>query len=236
MDKIFNENKKELIQNKPVSLLEKIQSEYFLKIIFLNLSKKKLLFTVKYNKRLQNHLNINKGDYIKFCEEYTPIEIELIPSEGKSGKFINMILKKSYYHIYFNDSQEEIKKNYLDENDKVKKIRIILDFHINMFNLLFRDCKIIESISFKKFYRKNIIDMNSLFYGCLSLKQINFSSFNTNNVTSMNSMFCKCPSLKEFNLSTFNSDNVKDMGDMFCECSLLEGLNHLTLILIMLLI
>ena len=154
MDKIFNENKKELIQNKPVSLLEKIQSEYFLKIIFLNLSKKKLLFTVKYNKRLQNHLNINKGDYIKFCEEYTPIEIELIPSEGKSGKFINMIKKKSYYHIYFNDSQEEIKKNYLDENDKVKKIRIILDFHINILIYYSEIARLLNQYHLKNFIEK----------------------------------------------------------------------------------
>ena len=65
--------------------------------------KKKKLQIVKYNKRIQNRLSLDVKDYKEYCE----IEIEIIPSKGKYGEFINIDEKdKLYYHIYFN----EIKK------------------------------------------------------------------------------------------------------------------------------
>ena len=47
-----------------------------------------------------------------------------------------LILKKKnekYYHIYFNDNKEEIKRNYLDENDNVSKFKIIIDYQVKSF-------------------------------------------------------------------------------------------------------
>ena len=57
---------------------------------------------------------------------------------------------------------------------------------------LFWDCKCIESINFKKFYRNNITNMECIFAGCSSLKELNLSNFNTNNVTDMYEMFYGC--------------------------------------------
>ena len=43
-------------------------------------------------------------------------------------------------------------------------IKIIIDYQIKSFELLFYECKCIESINFKKFYRNNINNMENMFY------------------------------------------------------------------------
>ena len=93
----------------------------------------------------------------------------------------------------FNDNKEEIKNSYkIEEEDKVTKIKIIIDYQVKSFLILFSWCKCIESINFKKFYRNNITDMSYMFYGCSSLKELNLNNFNTNNVTNMSYMFYGC--------------------------------------------
>ena len=42
-----------------------------------------------------------------------------------------------YYHIYFDKSKEEIKRNYLNENEKVKIINIRIDYQVKYFKELF---------------------------------------------------------------------------------------------------
>ena len=83
-------------------------------------------------------------------------------------------------------------KYWLNKNDKISKINIIIDYQVESFNKLFDDCKCIESICFKKFYRNNITNMSYMFCECSSLKELNLNNFNTNNVTDMNYMFSKC--------------------------------------------
>ena len=163
--------------------------------------KKKKLEIVKYNKKEQNRLNLCVKDYKEYSETFTPIEIEIIPTKDKYGRFININENdKLYYHIYFNDNKEEIKNKYeIEEEDKVTKIKIIIDYQVKSFKKLFFFCKCIESINFKKFYRNNIIDMSYMFYGCSSLKELNLNNFNTNNVTNMSFMFYGCSSLKKLN-------------------------------------
>ena len=91
--------------------------------------------------------------------------------DNKYGKFINIPDKdKEYYHIYFNNSNEEIKRNYLNKNEKVKIIKIIIDYQVTSFQNLFNYCKCIESINFNKFYRNNITNMSYMFEDCSSLK------------------------------------------------------------------
>ena len=68
-----------------------------------------------------------------------------------------------YYHIYFNDNKKEIKRNYLNENENVSKLKIIIDYQIKSFERLFDNCKCIEFINFKKFYRNNINNMSYMF-------------------------------------------------------------------------
>ena len=115
--------------------------------------------------------------------------------KGNDGGFININEEdKKYFHIYFNDDKKkEIKNTSFYEDDNVSKISIIIDYQIKSFSELFADCKCIESIKFKKFYRNNITNMSDMFLGCSSLKELNLYNFNTDNVTNMYYMFSKCP-------------------------------------------
>jgi len=107
----------EIIQNSLIN----IKNKYILKQIFDNLEQKQLLKIIKYNKNLQEKLDIGINNYKKFHEE---IEIEIIPINKKDiNNFINIPNEyKSYYHIYFNEDKKEIKKLYFEKNEKVKKI------------------------------------------------------------------------------------------------------------------
>ena len=227
-----------------------IKSDYFLIKVFLNIRKKRILSIIKYNKLAQNRLNININDYENYCHTYSPIELELVTAEGKFGNFIN-VLDFLGIHIFFNGSNEEIKRNYFTEKDKVKIIKIIIDYNIDNLCDYFKNCLCIESVAFKKFYRNNISSLNCLFYMCLSLKEVTFSNcyFNkisgmncmffgcsalkkinilnskVSNINNMNGMFCGCSSLKELNLTNFNTNNVTNMGGMFSGCSSLKNLN-----------
>ena len=181
---------------------------------------------IKHNKNIQNRINITINNYKVYSYLYSSIEIEIIPTSYKYGKFINFEKsKEKYYHTYFNSNKEEIKRNYMNEDEEIKVIKIIINYQVESFKELFCDCTCIESINFKKFYRNNITNMNNMFSGCSSLKELNLFNFNTINVTDMQGMFEYCSSLKELNLFSFNTDSVYYMGNMFYGCSSLEVLN-----------
>ena len=136
-----------------------------MKLIFDNLQTNKLLKIIKYNKKLQNILNININDYVG----YLKTEIEIIPIKtSKKLNFINIQNndEKCYYTIYFNDNKKTINRTYLTPNDKVKKIKIIIDYEVKKFNELFKNCECIKKITFSKFNRKDINDMSLMFFGC----------------------------------------------------------------------
>ena len=212
-----DKNNKIIIKNVFVN----IKSKFILKRIFFNLDKKLLLIIIKISKILQKKLDLSLTNYINF---YTTIEIELKPAPNKYGEFIhfNKLKESSNYHIYFDNNNKEIKRNFIMEKDKTKKITILIDDKIKSFKALFLYCECIEYISFKRFYRKDIINMSEMFSGCTSLKQIDFFKFNTDNVTNMKFMFSECSSLIELNLSNFNSEKVKNMSYMFNKCSSLK--------------
>ena len=219
--------KRKTIQTiEPQGNLGNVKNKYILKIIIHKLQKKKFLEIIKYNKKVQNRLNIDINDYKKYCEEFSKIEIELIIAKNNYSSFINISEEdKPYYHIYFNDDKTEIKQYSVNDYDKVKKIEIIIDYQIKSLRRLFDGCNCIKSINFKKFLRENIIDMSFMFSDCKSLKYINLSNFNTSNVTNMCGMFYECSSLKELNLSNFNTKNVTDMSWMFSACTSLKYIN-----------
>ena len=170
-----------------------LKSNYILKRLFGIMQKRISLKIIKCNINIQNRLNININNYKDFSEKFSSIELEIIPIQNKYGSFINIKEEdKNYFHIYFNNNKEEIKKTELNKEDKVSKINIIIDHQIKSFNHLFCYCECIESINFKKFYRNNITNMYWMFYDCSSLKVLNLSNFNTNNVTHMCGMFSKC--------------------------------------------
>ena len=51
---------------------------------------------------------------------------------------------KKYYHIYFNGNKEEIKRNYLNENENVSKLKIIIDYQVKSFKKLFYSAIVIH--------------------------------------------------------------------------------------------
>ena len=146
------------------NLLENIKSNYILNKLFNNLKRAKLLNLIKYNNYIKNRLNININDYYE-CSLI--IEIEIKPKKRKYGKFINFHGEnQKYYHIYFDDNKKEIKRNYLIKDDKVIKIKIIIENKIKSFESLFYLCECIEAINFKKFNCTNITNMSFMFNKC----------------------------------------------------------------------
>ena len=114
---------------------------------------------MKFNKKLQNRLKLSINDYKDYSQLYTPIEIELKldNKNNHNKKFINISYENmKYYHIYFNNSNEEKKRTELNANDKVNKIKIIIDHQVKSLKNLFDECEYISSIYFKKFLRTNI--------------------------------------------------------------------------------
>ena len=144
-------------------------------------------------------------------------------------KFFDYIQKRRILKtIRYNKSiQKRINLNinhYKEYSEKYSSIEIEIKPMENKYGL-FYNCKCIESICFKKFYRNNVTDMSFMFRGCSSLKELNLNNFNTINVTNMSYMFYGCSSLKELNLNNFNTNNVTDMSYMFSGCSSLKELN-----------
>ena len=110
--------------------LKYIKSKYILKQITDNLIKAKLLKIINYNKLIQDKLDIEINDYKKY---YGQIEIELIPNNNEDKNYFLNEECKSYYQIYFNNSNNEIKQNYFNKNDNITKINIILNNKIKSF-------------------------------------------------------------------------------------------------------
>jgi len=126
---------------------------------------------------------------------------------------------------YFNNNNEEVNKTKILKKDKVRKIKVVIDYKNNAFYGLFSGCKCIKKIKFLKFNRPNIVNMNLMFFGCSELEELALSKFRTDKVTKMFKMFGCCKKLKKLDLSKFNTAKVKEMNNMFEECSALEEIN-----------
>jgi len=175
------------------SYLDNIKSKYILKKIFYNLQKKRFFKITQYNKKYQNRLGISIDDYKKISRI---VEIKIIHAKNKYGTIINIVNKeeKSYFHIYFNNCEKEINRNYITKNDNVKAIQ---DESLKYFNDLFYLCDCIESINFKIFNVYDIKSMKYMFYGCSSLKKLDVSKIETYKITGVIGVFSGCKSLKK---------------------------------------
>ena len=121
-------------------IFKSLKNDYFLQKLFNNLLRKKSLDIIKYNKNIKDRINITIKDYKEYSEIYSSIEIEIKPVNNKYGVFININEEdKIYYHIYFNNNKEEIKRNYLNQDEDIEKIKIIIDYQIKSFKELFAD-------------------------------------------------------------------------------------------------
>ena len=158
MESSCKESKEKNKDNKDVKFIhifKNLKSNYILQKLFVNIPLKKRLIIVKINKKIQNRLNLSSKDYKAYSEE---IEIEIIPTKDKYCQFIKINENdKLFYHIYFNDNKEEIKNKYeINKEDKVTKIKIIIDYQVKSFKELLYWYNCIESINFKRFYRNNV--------------------------------------------------------------------------------
>ena len=226
-----------------------VSNKFTLQKIFNNLSPIILLNMIRYNNNLKKSLNKTIDDYKK----NSSIIIEIVPFlkyENYTKGLIVINCDKKYCHVYFNDSKEEIKRNYFTNNDNVQKIKIVLDYGIQSLNRIFRQWTCIKRVDFIKFNRINIsklnnlfegssveeinfydfpensvTDMSYMFYYCTKLKKLNISNFDTSNVTNMSFMFSKCDSLEKLDISNFDTSKVTDMSNMFSNCSSLNNLN-----------
>ena len=222
----LNDEQIELNKKESNDVIQNITCDYFLQNIFKILSKKKSLDIIKYSNIMKKRLDIHFNDYVEYSEKYSSIEIEVIPVNNKYGKFINYKKEEErYFHIYFNNNKEEIKRNYLNSIDKVKLIKIIINHQVKSLRNLFDKCECIESINFKIFNSNNINNMSGMFYRCLSLKEIKFTNFNLVNVVDMAGMFSYCSSLEKLDLSNFNTNKLTNMWCMFSDCSSLKEIN-----------
>ena len=217
-------NEQKLKQTKSKVDFNNIKSIFIIKKIINKTKKYRFLKIIKYNKQIQKRLDININNYKEFyC---SPIEIELTLVNNKYTSFINIPKKdEKYYHIYFDDSNVEVNRTFLNKNENVKTIKIIIDYQVLSFQNLFENRRYIYSIFFKKCNRINITDMHRMFFGCKSLEILNLSNLKTNNVTDMSYMFYECSSLKELNLSSFKTNNVINMSHMFYGCESLKELD-----------
>ena len=198
-------------------ILNGVKSNYILKKILDNIRQIKILNIIRYNKTIQNRLNIDINTY---KNEYSKIKLELeifpppknlslvdevpIQNEFEENTYDFIRIKsilKSFFHIYFdNNNDNEIEVNYIKESDKVSKIKVIIDSEVDSLDTLFYDCSIIKKINFIRLARNDIKNISYLFKNCYKLKEIIFNKFNSENVINMKDMFYNCASLIELNL------------------------------------
>ena len=119
----LTKDKRELNKIELKDIFKNLKNDYFLQNVFNNLMKKKSLDIIKYNNNIKERINISIKDYKEYSEIYSSIEIEIKPFNNKYGKFINMNENEIYYHIYFNDNKEEIKKIILIQMIMFPKLR-----------------------------------------------------------------------------------------------------------------
>ena len=164
-----------------------IKSKYLIIKIFDQLKPQIFFRIIKYNKKIKNKLDIK-------IEEFLGIEIELIPKENTCGQFIQK--NNKYFHIYFNDENEEIKRNCLTKDDKVNKIRIIIDNNVDSFE------------KFNFFNEVQLLNILLIYFNCLPLKLERSNSFKEKQYLNINDISITFSVLKLERSISFNEEQL----------------------------
>ena len=80
--------------------LKNVKSHYIILKFFEYMTERKSLETIRYNKSIQKRIDININHYKAYSEEYSSIELDIIPMKGEYGKFINIKEKIKNIFIY----------------------------------------------------------------------------------------------------------------------------------------
>ena len=96
-------------------MLENIKSFYFIKKLFSRVDERKKLKVVKYNKRLQNIIDINIINYMTFTNKYI-----IIYKENGKGKEFNSIDEKLIFKGEFKNVGRNGKGKEYHKNGKLK--------------------------------------------------------------------------------------------------------------------
>ena len=193
-----------------ISILNNIKSKYILQQVFSNIKEKKKLEINKYNKNLQNKLEINIDDFKNFHFrieiEITIYKLENCNFKDNITNFLNNI--NSSFNVEYKDKNKEKYKNLSNfENIPVgiEKIKLINKQRLKNYSKFFSKCGFIDSINFIKFKETDIKNMSYMFNGCSNLKEIKgLKNFNTGEVTNMSHMFEKCYNLLNLDLSALD--------------------------------
>ena len=218
-------------------MLNKIKSQYILRKILSFNDEIINLKIIKYNKELQKKLGVNIESYKNFRK----IEIEIFPGKDKikeiqedfiilrqkkNFKFINYNIRdKPYFHIYFDDNDKEEKRNSINIDEDISKIKIIIDYQVKSIMELFYEISYMKKIKFIRFDRNDFCRFTHMFFASLFLANIELSELKTENATNMNGMFRDCSSLISLDLSNFKTCKVKDMSNLFKGCHSLKYLD-----------
>ena len=224
------------------SKLNQIKSSFNLKEIFSFVKEKTKLKVIKYNKYLQNKMDVTKEDFetlnnivvnIKLTPEYinklkkeyneikNKIDNKLYDGEQKKKELENDLylkgqeLKCRFLGAPFFNQNLEFIKVYLDDL-LVENSRFFIDF--------LKQEKIPVKIKVTIDKKSNIKDFFCMFAKCRAISELQFLRINTKEITSMNYMFYDCINLKSLDLSDFETNELTNMFGMFKNCQKLENL------------
>ena len=209
-------------------MLFNIKSKYIIEEIFSFFEEAKKLEIIRYNKKIQEKMGVTFETYKDFGK--IEIEITMEKDHDIKGKekfyFIHYNEKDELnYHIYFDDNEEEAKRNYIKLGEKVSKVKIIINRKVKTFFESFHNCILVKRIKFIKYNRKDITRLSQLFYECIRLKDLDITKLNMENVTNINGLFQECEQLTRLDLSNMKTVKIKDMSNLFKLCAKLRYLD-----------
>ena len=129
------------------NLFNNIKSIYILKIIFKNVVKTKYYNIIRYNKKLQNRLDISLNDYKDLYFRSNFIKIIFNKNILITKNTFKFDLNSGHYHFY-EEENRNVKKLDINSNicKGVSQINLFIDLEVNSFKRLFYGCEFITKI------------------------------------------------------------------------------------------